>query len=130
MKSILLVEHHPTMRSALRDLLQDWGYRVTTAANCHDALYLLSECITLDLLIVNEALPDIDGWALLRCLRADPLHKEIPFLMLGVVQLDPVHKEIAGDGRCEILGNAFTLSMLQATVSDMLACRRDHGSAE
>ena len=87
---LLLIEDELPLRTAVRDALQDEGWRVITAADGEDGLAkALRE--KPDVLILDIMLPKLDGYALCRELRR--LGHRVPVLMLtarGQVE-DRVH---------------------------------------
>lgn len=84
---VLVVEDEPNAASLLQLHLTRSGYQVeraSTAAQALDKARLLRPAaITLDII-----LPDEDGWHVLRKLRSDPQTKEIPVVVVSMVD-DP-----------------------------------------
>jgi CheY-like chemotaxis protein len=79
---VLIVDDHQMMRSMLERALRAAGAeRVRTAASGRQALALLAEQPA-DVVISDHNMPDIDGTALVRCLRADPRHTAARIVML------------------------------------------------
>jgi CheY-like chemotaxis protein len=68
---VLIADDDAQLRTAVRSLLEQQGYRCAEAGNGREALDLarqrLPQCILLDL-----AMPELDGCAVARALRADP----------------------------------------------------------
>lgn len=81
---ILVVEDNPQAAKLLSLSLAQAGYEVLVAANGMTALELASRCqpkaITLDIL-----LPDRDGWEVLAELKASPHTRNIPVLIVSVL---------------------------------------------
>ena len=82
---LLVVENHPEMKMALKDVLEDAGYRVESAANGKDGLNLF---ITFqpDLIISDITMPVMDGHQLLHAVRSSPKGKFTPFIFLSAYQ--------------------------------------------
>jgi len=59
--SILLVDDDALIRMSTAGMLQDLGHRVQEAAHGREALDLLAENPSIDLLIVDISLPDMNG---------------------------------------------------------------------
>jgi CheY-like chemotaxis protein len=79
--TVLVVEDDDDTRAALRELLEEEGYRVATASNGLDAeRYLLARpapaCVVLDLWM-----PIKDGWALAAEIEAGRLPR-VPFVVV------------------------------------------------
>jgi PAS domain S-box-containing protein len=68
--NVLLVEDQPHTREALVSLLQSAGAGVTAVGNSTDALAAL-EAARPDVIVSDIGLPDVDGYTLLRQIRAD-----------------------------------------------------------
>ena len=78
---ILLVHDNADMRDYLKRLLsQRW--QVETAANGALALNLIQQQLP-DLVLTDVMMPEVDGFALLKALRADPVTKSIPIILLS-----------------------------------------------
>jgi signal transduction histidine kinase/DNA-binding response OmpR family regulator len=78
---VLVVDDDPSALDLLSRTLQDAGVRIVTATDGHEALHLARSlhpaAITLDVLM-----PGIDGWEVLRQLKADPETQDIPVIMV------------------------------------------------
>jgi CheY-like chemotaxis protein/anti-sigma regulatory factor (Ser/Thr protein kinase) len=78
---VLVVDDDPTALDLLGRTLQEAGVRVVTASEGQEALHLARTlhpaAITLDVLM-----PGIDGWEVLRELKADPATQDIPVIMV------------------------------------------------
>ena len=68
--SILIAEDEPTAREALRQLLEDEGYRVFTTARGDEALELLTD-IRVEAALLDVKMPGRDGLSILRELQKD-----------------------------------------------------------
>ncbi|WP_319563187.1 response regulator transcription factor [Marispirochaeta sp.] len=77
-KKILVVDDEPHILNLLQFLLSDEGYRVTTADSGESALELSGDD-DFDLVILDLALPGIDGFSVCRRLQ----NQSIPVLMLS-----------------------------------------------
>ncbi|MDX1664155.1 MAG: PAS domain S-box protein [Candidatus Promineifilaceae bacterium] len=81
---VLVVDDDPTARDLLCRFLAKEGFTVRTAADGERALEMARAlqpfAITLDVLM-----PGMDGWMVLRALKADPAVADIPVIMLTMV---------------------------------------------
>ncbi len=68
MARILLVDDDERVRSALADVLANFGHEVTQAANGRDALRALDRSVA-DAVILDLLMPEMDGIEVLRELR-------------------------------------------------------------
>jgi CheY-like chemotaxis protein len=82
--SVLVVDDDASVRGLLAKTLEKEGYRVISACNGVEALALAREhrpqAITLDVLM-----PQMDGWGALRALKADAGLRDIPVIMVTVL---------------------------------------------
>ena len=76
-ESILIADDYDDNRELLRLMLETEGYRIREARNGREALdAALAEAPTVAL--IDLSMPVLDGWALLRALRADERTRSIP----------------------------------------------------
>jgi CheY-like chemotaxis protein len=67
---VLLVDNEEADRELLLRLLQPLGFALRTAASGHDALDLLATGYRPEVILMDLAMPGIDGWETIRRLRA------------------------------------------------------------
>ena len=80
---ILVVEDEQALRRDIVEELQEAGYRTLSARDGQEALNLLAETTTPDLLLCDITMPGVDGYGVLKSLRAErPELATIPFVFL------------------------------------------------
>ena len=79
---VLLVEDNALVTSATRILLEDAGFRVSTAGTIGDA-YALCQSGRPDAILLDLRLPDGDGLSLLKRLRAEGLPLPVVVALTG-----------------------------------------------
>ncbi len=83
-RTVLVIDDDPEARDIVERFLRKDGFKVATAGGGEEGLRLAHKLkpavITLDVMM-----PDMDGWAVLRALKADPVLREIPVVMLTMV---------------------------------------------
>lgn len=79
---ILVVDDFATMRRIMKNILKQLGYTNITEAD--DGTTALEELKrgSFDLIISDWNMPKMTGLDLLKLVRADPVYKDIPFLMV------------------------------------------------
>lgn len=82
---LLVVEDDHSMTVMLRTLLEKEGYTVTTACDGQEALDLLAANPPPDLIVSDILMPRIDGFELLRRVRAVDAWNHLPFLFLSAM---------------------------------------------
>jgi DNA-binding response OmpR family regulator len=78
---ILVVEDSATQLEELRFLLEEAGYAVVTAANGQKGL-AAARSNAIDLVISDIVMPEMDGYALCKALRADKKLGKLPVMLL------------------------------------------------
>jgi len=68
-RKILVVDNEEVDRGLLVNLLEPLGFEIRTAASGHDALDLIAAGIQPDVVLLDLAMPGIDGWETLRRIR-------------------------------------------------------------
>ncbi|HBC06767.1 MAG TPA: two-component system response regulator, partial [Rhodospirillaceae bacterium] len=80
-KRVLLAEDEPNIVESLTFILERSGFEVATTTNGRQALEV-AQSDTPDILILDVMLPELDGYEVLRRLRADARTKTLPVLMV------------------------------------------------
>lgn len=83
--TVVLAEDDQSLNSLLSRVLESAGYRVLSAENGLEALTLVQRFPT-DIVVSDIDMPRLDGWGLLRTLRADPNTREIPVVLLSAYE--------------------------------------------
>jgi two-component system chemotaxis sensor kinase CheA len=84
-RSLLLVDDSPFFRNMLSPVLQAAGYSVTAAASAGEALTLLRAGNRYDVVVTDIDMPQMDGFAFVEAVRADPEIAELPVIALSSV---------------------------------------------
>jgi two-component system, OmpR family, response regulator MprA len=119
----LLVDEDSPARSALSEALKSRGYEVATIGTAASALDFVEDWWP-DLMIIDDALPDVDGKCLCRRLRAEGV--EVPIMLIGnrtnsgrtngSFDADPV----SDCGADQILSKPFELDDLLSRLSGLV----------
>jgi len=80
--TLLIVDDDPAARERLRDIFEKAQYRVVTATEASSALRVLRG-VRCDLIALDLEMPGIDGLALCRLLRAQPITSKLPIIALS-----------------------------------------------
>jgi two-component system, chemotaxis family, chemotaxis protein CheY len=86
-RTVLVVDDVDDARDMMARLLRLGGYEPLTAEDGAAALAAVDSSHP-DLVLLDYSMPDMDGLAVLRRLRADPRHRALPVMMFSAVQ-DP-----------------------------------------
>lgn len=82
MTDILVVDDYVVQQRVLRQVLSSVGYRVTAADDGLEALGLL-EAMQYALVILDLAMPEMDGIELLSYIRSNPSICDLPVIILS-----------------------------------------------
>jgi len=80
-KRVLTVDDSKTMRDMVAFTLRNGGFTPVEAIDGKDALRVLAGG-SVDCVITDLNMPNMDGIELIKALRADPKHRATPILML------------------------------------------------
>jgi two-component system, sensor histidine kinase and response regulator len=86
---ILVIDDDPAVRDLMSRFLTKLGFHVVTAESGAEALRLAKKVNPL-LITLDVMMPEMDGWRVLKQLKADPALAEIPVIMVTVVDNEPM----------------------------------------
>ncbi len=79
---VLLVDDSPDARAMYGEYLEFCGFRVVTATNGEEGV-AAAQAEWPAVIVMDLAMPRMDGWQAIRRLRADPLTADIPIIALS-----------------------------------------------
>jgi two-component system cell cycle response regulator DivK len=125
---VLVVEDYQDAREMYAAYLQFSGYRVAEAANGLEALDKTRELMP-DIILMDLALPKMDGWEATRRLKADERTRHIPIVALTGHALAG-HAEGARQAGCDAFVTKPCLpDALVTEIQRMLSVRRADSGA-
>jgi two-component system NtrC family sensor kinase len=89
--TLLIVDDDRSAREGLRTIFESGGHRTISAADAPAALSLLHKQ-TCDLVVLDVDLPEVDGLALCRLLRAQPALTQLPVVVFSAD--DSEHRKV------------------------------------
>jgi DNA-binding response OmpR family regulator len=114
---VLLVEDEPNIAEAMSFILAREGWRVSHIADGNRVLAALRSDLP-DLMILDHMLPGMSGLEILTALRADPVIRHLPVMMLTARGRDRDLAERAGADR--FVSKPFSNAELVAEVRAMM----------
>lgn len=121
--SVLVVDDVAENRDVLSDRLRREGYEVVTAESGERALDLLSRN-SFDLVLLDILMPGLDGYEVLRRLKADERLRNLPVIMITALgELDAAARCIEM-GAEDYLPKPFNPTLLQARIRACLEKKR------
>ena len=124
---ILIVDDNADMRDYLTQVLRDWT--VTSAPDGQAALDL-ARASAPHLILTDVMMPGLDGFSLLRELRADPRTQGIPVLMLSARAGEEARVSGLDAGADDYIVKPFSARELRARVASLLNLSRARRDAE
>jgi len=119
---ILVVDDDEHTRNLLRDLCESSGFRVVTAEDGVEAVEKISEKKP-DLVLLDLMMPRRDGFSVLRWVREDARHAELPVIILTAIgEMDGKIRgmELGAD---DYVTKPFKLIELQTRINSALTVR-------
>jgi two-component system, sensor histidine kinase and response regulator len=121
--SLLVVDNDANNRDVLSRRLRRQGYTVATANNGRHALDMMC-ARTFDLVLLDIMMPEMDGYEVLRRLKADDRLQYIPVIMISALsELESVVRCIEA-GADDYLPKPFNPTLLKARIGACLEKKR------
>jgi signal transduction histidine kinase/DNA-binding response OmpR family regulator len=83
-RTVLAIDDDPQARDIIERLLHKAGFEVATAASGQEGLRL-AHALRPAVITLDVMMPDMDGWSVLRALKADPELRDVPVVLLTMV---------------------------------------------
>ena len=80
-KTILIVEDVPSLQTAIKEIFEDFNFKVLTASNGEEGLQK-AFAKKPDLILLDIVMPKMDGLSVLSLLRKDKWGKNVPVIIL------------------------------------------------
>lgn len=78
----LVIDDSKTMRSILGRILSQIGFEVAVAGNGREGLERLRQWADTNIVLVDWNMPEMDGLAFVRAVRADPAFRSVHLMMV------------------------------------------------
>ena len=122
--TVLAVDDQPANLRLLDAVLTPRGYRVITASSGAEALALL-EAGGIDIVLLDIVMPELDGHAVCRMIRARPATEFLPVVMITASGSDQRLAALES-GADDFLTKPFDKSELLARVASLARIKRYH----
>jgi len=93
-KLVLVIDDDPDSRMLITRYAEDEGFRVLAASSGEQGLEL-ARSIRPQIILLDLMMPGVDGWQVLRLLKADEALRDIPVVVISIV---------ASENRCSLVG--------------------------
>ena len=119
---LLIVEDNPELLMLMQQLLKSY-YRVYIAQNGNEALKIVHQK-SLDLIISDVMMPEMDGYELTRVLKADPNYDHLPIILLTAKTQEEDEQEALEAGADEFLTKPFRMRDLKLRIDNIIENRK------
>ena len=92
LRKLLVIDDDTKLLASYRDLLTPYGFEVLTAPDGQDAIPLVEKNPDIQLVILDLAMPRMDGREWLKWFRS--LRNELPVIVITAYKLDPNDAEL------------------------------------
>jgi signal transduction histidine kinase/DNA-binding response OmpR family regulator len=123
---VLLADDNADMRNYVQRLLRTAGFQVETATDGQQAL-AAARRLRPDLVLSDVMMPELDGFGLLKALRADPDLRETPVILLSARAGEEAKVEGFSAGADDYLTKPFSARELLSRVGVNLQLSRTRG---
>jgi two-component system, OmpR family, response regulator RpaA len=123
MTHLLVIEDHPDIMYILTRLLRAAGYEVSAA---HDGVEGVALALQLqpDLVLLDLAIPRMDGWQVLEVLRSHPSTQHLPVLIQTASPVEHVQRRVqtlAGANLVDCIQKPWRTDALLQAIVELLA---------
>ena len=120
MAKILVVDDSKILRAELTDALKEVGHSTVEASNGIEGLQTAVNCHDLNLIIVDQNMPEMDGLTMCKRIREIPAHKFTPIFFVTTEGSDGYRDQAKGvDVKLWII-KPFKLESIVNAVNKML----------
>jgi len=95
--TLLIVDDDEDTRAVLADCVADRGFHIVLARRGDEAL-ALAQSARPDVILLDLRMPELDGFEVMRRLRADPATREIPVIVLSAEAIDRMELALEESG--------------------------------
>ena len=120
---ILVIDDAPATLRLLQVALGREGYEVVTVDDGVAGLESVAERIP-DLIILDIALPDLDGWEVLARLRENPRTEDVPVLIMSAHDSEDIQGRTDLSAASAFIGKPFAPEILRKQVRRILEAER------
>lgn len=123
-RTILIIEDDETIRSALRRVFENEGYRVLAAADGTQLSTVLDDA-PVDLIMLDIGLPWINGYELAEMMKSHDDLKEIPLVFLSARTSEADVKRGFDVGADDYIKKPFDIEKVKRTVNTLIHLAHD-----
>lgn len=116
---ILVIEDYTDSRTLLSSLLRSRGYKIVEARNGKEGL-LQANRVTPDLILMDLAMPEMDGVEATRQLRQRHILSHVPIFVMSAYATADVKADAVAAGCTEVFGKPLDIEALLGKIKNTL----------
>jgi len=122
MSKIMVVDDDEDFTNLYQKTLQAAGYD-TTAVNQSITAIEMAYLVKPDVFVIDLMMPDLDGFQLCRMIKADPVLKLTPIIIVTALTDDDSKRVAAGAGANDYLTKPFHIDDIKSRINAVLTSR-------
>ncbi|MGE4506611.1 MAG: two-component system response regulator, partial [Desulfovibrionaceae bacterium] len=123
-KTILVVDDEDINRKVLGTLLQSLGYDVRIATNGAEGLAAMDPSV--DLVLMDIMMPDMDGFETVEALRARPEGRDVPVIMVTALSAKEDRLRAVKAGANDFISKPIDATELRVRMASLLRMKEYH----
>jgi PAS domain S-box-containing protein len=127
---VLVVDDDPLSREILAALLEPVGFTVETVASPVKALDRLDAGETVDLVLIDKQMPEMDGYEAIRSIRQLPSGRELPVLVVTASGFGDEIKQALSAGADGFVSKPVRREQLLEEIGRVVSAKYDYDAAE
>lgn len=118
-KRILIIEDQVLFRTIMQDMLTAEGFNVIVAKDASNAMQLINT-LTIDCVITDLYMPDIDGIEFILQLRKNPKYRHIPIIMYTSEKSEEIKNKALAAGVSTFISKPSTGENIAKVIKSLL----------
>ena len=127
MRTVLVAEDNAVNRELLRELLETRGYTVLEACDGQEALHMIDQAQP-DILLLDIGMPVLDGFAVVRKIRENPLLAKLPVVAVTAYAMQDDREKILNSKFDGYLSKPINPRLLVEELDRLLSQRDDQNA--
>lgn len=119
MTKVLVVDDDSDIRWLTRTILSE-RFDVVEAASGTAALDVLGREVSIDAVVLDVQMPELDGWDTLAAIRSDPMWSSLPVVLCSVKSEMPDARRAWQLGCDALIAKPFAIDELESAVVEVL----------
>jgi len=119
MKKIMVIDDDEDFTNLYKTTLRMSGFDAT-AVNQSTAAIEMAYLVKPDIFVIDLMMPDIDGFQLCRMIRADPVLKNIPIIIVTALTDNDSRMVAIGAGANDYLTKPFQIDVLKTRINALI----------